>query len=134
MERPKVGVGVFVLKEGKVLFGKRKNSHGEGSWGLPGGHLELNEELEDCARREVLEETGMKIKNVRIGTFTNDIFKEEGKHYITLFIVAEHESGEPQIKEPDRCEKWEWHDWKNPPAPLFIPLQNLRKQDFDPLR
>jgi len=73
----------------------------------------------------------MKIRNIRIGSFTNDIFRQENKHYITLFIVADHESGEPQITEPESCEKWEWHDWKNPPEPLFIPLQNLIKQGFE---
>ena len=63
-ERPKVGVGVIIIKDGKVLLGKRKNAHGEGSWSFPGGHLEFNEELFDCAKREVLEETGIKIKNL----------------------------------------------------------------------
>jgi 8-oxo-dGTP diphosphatase len=39
-KRPKVGVGIIVLQEGKVLLGKRKNSHGEGTWAFGGGHLE----------------------------------------------------------------------------------------------
>ena len=61
-ERPKVGFGVFVMKEGKFLIGKRKNAHGEGSWSLPGGHLEFKESWEECAVREVLEEVGVKKK------------------------------------------------------------------------
>ena len=87
MERPKVGIGVFVFKDGKILLGKRRNAHGEGSWSLPGGHLEFNEELEDCAQREVMEEAGIKIKNIRLSTITNDKFEKEGKHYITIFMV-----------------------------------------------
>lgn len=63
-ERPKVGIGVIVRKEGKVLLGKRKNSHGAGSWAFPGGHLEYGESWEECARREVKEETGIAIKNM----------------------------------------------------------------------
>ncbi len=55
MERPKVGVGVIVVKEGKVLLLQRKNSHGSGTWCFPGGHLEYGESLEECAKREVLE-------------------------------------------------------------------------------
>ena len=86
-KRPKVGVGVIIIKGNKVLLGKRKNSHGEGSWCFPGGHLEFNESLENCAKREVLEETGVKIKNIRFETITNDIFKDEGKHYITIFML-----------------------------------------------
>ena len=73
---PRVGIGIFVLKDGKFLLCKRKNSHGAGHWQLPGGHLEFNEKLEDCARREVIEETGVKIKNIRSSTITNDIFKK----------------------------------------------------------
>ena len=37
--RPKIGVGIIVIKDGKILFGKRKNAHNEGSWSFPGGHL-----------------------------------------------------------------------------------------------
>lgn len=33
--RPKVGVGVAIIKDGKVLLGKRKNAHGEGTWSFP---------------------------------------------------------------------------------------------------
>ena len=42
-QRPKVGIGVMVFKDGKVLMGKRKSSHGEGEWAWPGGHLEYME-------------------------------------------------------------------------------------------
>ena len=66
-QRPKVGVGVFVLKDGKILMGKRKGAHGEGSWSLPGGHLEFNESWDMCAVRETMEETGVTIKNIRFG-------------------------------------------------------------------
>jgi 8-oxo-dGTP diphosphatase len=132
--RPKVGVGVLVLKDGKVLFGKRKNAHGDGSWCFPGGHLEFNESWEECAVRETLEETGLNIKNVNFATATNDIFPVEGKHYITIFMTAEYESGDLQIMEPEKCEQWSWFDWTNPPQPLFIPQQNLIKQGFDPFK
>lgn len=78
-DRPKIGVGVIIIKDDKVLLGKRINAHGEGSWGFAGGHLEFNEEVEDCAIREVKEETGISIKNLRNTTFTNDIFEKEKK-------------------------------------------------------
>ena len=77
---PKVGLGVFVVKDGKILFGKGKGAHGEGTWSLPGGHLEFNEYWEDCAKREALEETGLNVKNVRFLIATNDSFEKEGKH------------------------------------------------------
>lgn len=130
--RPGVGVGVCIIKDGKILFGKRKNAHGEGDWCFPGGHLEFNESWEECAKRETLEETGIKIKNIRFATATNDLFLKEKKHYITIFMLADYDSGEVKIMEPDKCEKWDWFDWNEPPQPLFQSSLNLRKQNFDP--
>ena len=132
MERPGVGVGVIVMKDGKVLLGKRKNAHGDGTWSFPGGHLEFNEELEECAKREVMEETGIDIGNIRLGTCTNDIFKKEGKHYITVFMIADYTGGNVVLKEPESCEKWDWFTWEGLPSPLFLPIQNQIKNGFNP--
>jgi len=133
INRPKVGVGVLIFKDKKLLLGKRKNSHGDDSWCPPGGHLEFNEELEDCANRETLEETGIKIKNIELITATNDIFIKENKHYITLHLIADYDSGEVKLMEPEKCEKWEWFSWNNLPTPLFLPTLNLIKNGFNPL-
>ncbi len=130
--RPKVGVGVFVIKDGKILLGKRKNAHGEGCWSCPGGHLEYNESWKNCAIREVMEETGVKIKNLHFGTATNDIFEKEDKHYVTLFIVSDFASGEVKIMELDKCEEWNWFKWDKLPQPLFLPINNLLKTKFSP--
>ncbi len=132
-DRPKVGVGVAIIKDGKVLLGQRKNAHGEGSWAFPGGHLEYGESWEECAKREVFEETGIEVKNVQFGAATNDIFKEENKHYITISMVCEYDSGEVKVMEPEKCEKWEWFEWKDIPKNVFVPLQNLAKKGYDPL-
>ena len=130
-ERPKVGIGVIVVKNGKVLLGKRKNAHGEGDWCFPGGHLEYGESWEDCARRETIEETGVKIKNIRFVTATNDIFHKENKHYITIYMLSDYDSGKVSIMEPEKCEQWDWFTWDKLPKPLFIPMQNLLKTDFE---
>ena len=130
-ERPKVGVGVFVLKNGKFLIGKRKNAHGGGSWCLPGVHLEFGESWEACAVREVLEETGVRIKNIKFASVTNDIFDAEGKHYITIFILSDYDGGDVEIKEPEKCEEWRWVSWESLPEPLFIPMQNLIRNGFN---
>jgi 8-oxo-dGTP diphosphatase len=131
-KRPLIGIGVIVIKEGRVLLGKRKNAHGAGGWQFPGGHLEYNETIEDCAMREVFEETGIRIREVRLGPYTNDIFLQEGKHYVTLFVIASYDSGSLKVKEPDKCEKWEWFEWDRFPTPLFLPTTNLLKQGFNP--
>ena len=134
--KPQVGVGVLILKDGKFLLGKRKNAHGAGAWCPPGGHLEFNESWEDCAIRETLEETGIKIKNIRFGTATNDIFEKENKHYMTAIMLADYDSGEVKIMEPEKCEEWGWFEWGKDtlPRPLFTTEQNLLKQNFDPFK
>jgi 8-oxo-dGTP diphosphatase len=103
--RPKVGIGVIIIKDNKILLGKRRNAHGEGSWCYPGGHLEFGESWEECSRREVREEVGIEIKNLCFGTITNDIFKNEHKHYITISMISDFESGEVTLMEPNKCDK-----------------------------
>jgi len=129
---PKVGVAAIIIKDGKVLLSKRKGSHGKGTWGFPGGHLEFNETLEHCAKRETKEETSINLKNIRFAALTNDIFRSTGKHYVTIFMLADYASGKIQTKEPEKCERWEWFFWNKLPKPLFLPIQNLLKTKFDP--
>lgn len=126
---PRVGVGVIIKLENKYLLGKRINSHGENSWSFPGGHLEQFESWEECAKRETLEETGLHIENIQFLTATNDIFPAEQKHYITIFMTAQFESGELSLKEPEKCECWQWFEPSDFPEELFIPIQNLLKKE-----
>jgi len=130
--QPQVGVGVLVIRDGRVLLGQRRGSHGAGSWAPPGGHLEFAESVEACARREVREETGLELQGVRPAPYTNDVFAAEGKHYVTLFVLAEAASGEPEVREPRKCGGWRWFWWSELPAPLFLPLDTLRRQGFRP--
>jgi 8-oxo-dGTP diphosphatase len=120
-KHPRVGVGVMVLKDNKVLIGKRKSSHGEGEYAWPGGHLEHLESVEECARREVREEAGIEIKNIKFLRLMN-ITKYAPKHFIDIAMVSEWESGEPQVLEPHKLESWEWRDMNDLPQPLFAPL------------
>ena len=129
-QRPLVGVAVIIMKGRKVLVGKRIHSHGSGAWQFPGGHLEFKETVEECAKREVYEETGLRIQHIRLCPYTNDIFELEGKHYVTLFVLADYESGELVLKEPAKCEKWEWREWSDLPEPYFLPMANLLGQGF----
>ncbi|XP_076466001.1 nucleotide triphosphate diphosphatase NUDT15-like [Babylonia areolata] len=139
-ERPKVGVGVFVLSDDHpncILVGKRKGSTGAGKYALPGGHLEFGESWEDCGRRETFEETGLRLKKVRFSTVVNAIVPEENYHYITLFVqgyVDPQHMAEPSNLEPDKCEGWQWVDWDRflPLEDLFEPLRVVRKASYDP--
>lgn len=126
-QRPRVGVGIGVIREGKILLGKRKGAHGVSQWQVPGGHLEFGESVEECASRELREETGLTSVSINLGPWVNDLI-EEGKHYITLFVFVDQFAGEPQLLEPHKCEGWEWFDWNDLPTPLFLPIQSLIKK------
>jgi len=125
-------VGVILVKDNKMLLFKRRNAHGDGTWGFPGGHLEFKEEIEDCVRREVEEETGITVHNIQFAAFTNDVFEKESKHYITLFMLCDWKSGEVQIKEPEKCIDLGWYEWDKLPEPLFLPITNLIRQGYNP--
>lgn len=122
----KVGIGVAVFKNGKILLGKRKGSHGQGEYASPGGHLDFGESFEECARRECLEEAGISIKNLQF-MFVSNLRHYPGKHYVHIQLKAEWESGEPEVKEPDRCKSWGWYTMDNLPTPLFKTFPLLKK-------
>jgi len=62
--------------------------------------------------REVREETGLLIWQVKHAHVTNDIMKDQGKHYVTIFMVAECMMGnKPENLEPHKCEGWSSYSW-----------------------
>jgi 8-oxo-dGTP diphosphatase len=130
-QRPKVGVGVIIREDNKILLGKRINSHGSNTWSPPGGHLEFFESPEECARREVLEETGITVKNIYPSFYTNDFYTQENKHYITLYFICDYDSGVPTVLEPTKCLEWRWFGWQELPSPLFLSFENFVKRIND---
>ncbi len=131
---PQVGIGVLIFKGPRLLLGKRQRAHGAYSWGPPGGHLEFGESFEDCGRREVNEETGFILSGLHFIDLTNDIFLEENKHYVSVFLSATCPLGQSlQNREPEKIAAWDWFDPGALPERLFLPLQNLlekRGPDF----
>ena len=117
-QKPKVGVGVMIWKEGKVLLSKRKGSHGAGEYSFPGGHLEYMESFSDCALREIAEECGIEVTNIRFQYVAN-VTTYAPKHYTHIGLMADWKSGEPQILEPEKSELWGWYELDNLPQPLF---------------
>lgn len=125
--RPGVGVGVLVWRGKQLLLGKRLSTvqaeEQFACWQFPGGHIESGESVIECASREVFEETGLKVKALRHLGFTEKAFFIGESQYITLLVSCEYESGEAQALEPDKCELWQWFDYKQLPAPLFEPIR-----------
>lgn len=115
----RVGVGLLILKDDKILLGKRKNALGAGQWGSAGGHVEYGETLQDAIIRELAEEAGIAVKNVRFLCVCDFLTHMPARHYVDIGFVAEWESGEPQVLEPDKRENWEWFDRGKMPDNLF---------------
>ncbi len=128
-----VGINVFIIREGKLLLGKRKNVYGAGTWGLPGGHLEFGENMAKAAARELEEETGLKAEKFSFVNTVNDLRNDQ--HYLQIGFLAEGvENIEPILKEPDKAEKWEWFDLDNLPKEIFPShikqIQTFREKSF----
>jgi 8-oxo-dGTP diphosphatase len=114
----RVGVGVIIkdpLKPNHIFAGIRRGSHGEGMLALPGGHLERFETWEECAQREVIEETGLILQKdkIQFGYVTNDMMKSEDKHYVTIFMMGECSDSieRPKNLEPHKCQGWDSYHW-----------------------
>jgi len=124
-QQVQVGIGVLILRGNEVLLGKRISGHNKNTWQSTGGHLEFGESFENCARREILEETRIKVKNIRQITTTNDIFVKDKKHYVTIFMACDYVSGNAKAMEPEKCSQWQWFPKDKLPKNLFLPYNKI---------
>lgn len=125
MDRAKVGVGVIIMRDGKILLLRRTGSHGSGTWSVPGGHIEYGESPSETAVRETKEETGIEIAGADLVAVTNDVFESEGKHYVTLWMRSHKNPwGEIALNERESTEAG-WFDPSTLPSPRFVPFDNL---------
>jgi 8-oxo-dGTP diphosphatase len=123
------GVGVLVVRERKVLLGRRLAAHGRGTWSFPGGRPRAGESTASCARRELMEETGLQAAGSRVVAECLDGFPESRLVFRTRFVIVDA-IGEPQAREPRKTGEWRWFDWDELPAPLFRPVASLISGGF----
>ncbi|MDI6743408.1 MAG: NUDIX hydrolase [Smithella sp.] len=107
---PRVGVGAIVIKDDKVLLVKRGVEPSKGLWAIPGGTLKLGETMQECAAREILEETGVRI-NVKDCAYVFDYIEreDEGKikfHFAIVDYAADYVSGDPQGSDDALEARW----------------------------
>ncbi len=118
--RPKVGVGVVFLREGTVFLAKRRGAHGEATWGSAGGNLEMGESLEGCARREALEELGVRVGELRFLCVSNII--AYGRHYVDIEFLGDIGDQEPRLLEPHAFSESGWFSLDALPEPIFAAM------------
>lgn len=113
-------------------MGKRKGSHGAGTWSFPGGHPEPGETIEEAVRRELFEETHIEFKGyLKCVTFVENHFEAEGKRYVTLYLEGHVDEGAfARVMEPHKCEEWRWVPVTLLPQPLFAPIEKLLQSGY----
>jgi len=134
----RVGFGVMILKDNKVLLGKRHDDpikadsalHGEGTWTMPGGKFHFGQSFEDEAYREVLEETGLKVDKdkLKLISLTNDVV--EDAHFVTIGFFCQDFQGEPKVMEPDEITEWQWFSFDKLPDKIYFPSEKILKNYF----
>lgn len=125
---PRIGLGVILKKDDKILLGKRINAHDSDVWAVPGGNLDKNESLEQGCKREVMEETGIKVNNVKFVGYSDDFYQADNLHYVSMYFLCEDFEGEAEIREPDKCSEFKWFSLQDLPKNLGSSLLNFSRK------
>ena len=100
----------MVFKNNCVLLVRRGQAPSEGLWAIPGGSVEIGETLQEAAEREILEETGIRIRAGK-PIYTFDVIDRdaEGKirfHYVIVDLAADYVSGQPAAGDDADDARW----------------------------
>lgn len=106
MNEFRIGVTTLVLDGQKVLLGTRLKGRAVGTWGFPGGHVEVGEQLAAAAARELQEETGLIADAFEFVGVAN--YPEQEDHWVHVNFVVTKWHGVLENREPDVCGEWRW--------------------------
>ena len=122
----RVGTAIILIDDqNRVLLGKRCGKFMPGVYALPGGKPDFGECPKKAVIRETKEETGLKIFDVQEFTWINNFMPQHDMHYVTLFYVSIIYSGTLEVKEKDKCEKWDWYSQDKLPNPMWPGLERI---------
>jgi len=109
-DQPVVGIGAVIIKEGEIALIKRGNEPSKGKWTIPGGLVELGENLETAVIRETKEEVCLDVDNVQLIDVVDNIdLDEHGKvkyHYVIIEFLVHVKSG--NIQAASDAEELRW--------------------------
>jgi mutator protein MutT len=123
-----LAVGGIVLRTNEILLVKRAKDPGRGLWSIPGGRVKLGERLEDAVRREVFEETGLRIQAVRPVKVIERIYPRKDRirfHYVIIDYICTPNSGD--LRAGSDAEEARWVPWNE------VPKMGLTRQTLSVL-
>ncbi len=89
-KQPLVGIGAVIVCDGKILLEKRKNEPGRGKWSIPGGLVDLGENLEQTVIREVKEETQLDVENPELIDAVDNVTVDDGGRVKYHFVIVDY--------------------------------------------
>jgi 8-oxo-dGTP diphosphatase len=129
IEKIKVSAGVVLLDaDHKILLGKRKNTLGEGTWGLPGGHVKLGETSKECAIREVKAEIGVDVKDLHLVDVVDTLDTGAEFQLIEVGFKCKKWEGFVELKEGEYCSEWKFFDMDLLPKEIYAPHAPIVKK------
>jgi 8-oxo-dGTP diphosphatase len=142
MNDPHIRVGIQALlldpecdpAEPRILMGLRSGVFGDGTWGLPGGHLEFGESFDEGMARELDEELGIIARDMTVLGVYNTV--TEFSHHVQIGILVERFDRTPRNREPHRCRGIAYFDLGDLPSPVFVssaPILEAFRSEYPPL-
>ncbi len=115
---PGVGCGVVLRRGDRILLIRRRRPPEAGAWGLVGGKVDFLEHAIDAARRECLEESGIRAGALSLLGVSEQLMDDEAQHWVSLIFLAEGFEGEPVLAEPEKHSELGWFAPDALPSPL----------------
>jgi 8-oxo-dGTP diphosphatase len=123
---PLVGVGAVIVEAGRVLLVQRGAEPLKGHWSLPGGLVELGEELANAVAREVREETGLVVEPLELIELLDRIYREDERvryHYVIADYLCRVTGGELLAASDADAVRWvEREEWAEESALQLDPI------------
>lgn len=133
LKPPITVVSTAIWRDGGVLLGHRIGQYAAGLWCMPGGKADDPlESLDDAAKRETKEETGLELRYVRPYNLWGEYVDEDCQRYTVVYFEAHGMfAGEPRVTEPDKFDDWAYFKLDQLPGRMFDRERQLCERQAD---